>query len=610
LGGSLALCAVSVALFYVTFFVDDCFILLGGIPYLLIVTQIVLLVLPSAFYCWRNLMLNYSTEPVRMEGLIVQISTKFLPMVEEMLMQYRNRTSTREVQTYESALLGFGARDVQGFEESSSSSRGAAAVHDPEKDEEEWNVTKEIREEQKKQLFSSLMTYGMEVFTIFSAETYLPLFEYTRLIGQNRLIRPRKAVMLWCAVLGNLWLFGADLYRMAHSPSGYFVVPLVIRVLFFPAISFFHVGISLVERPPKWVSMLRGCAAFSICAVFANVIAFIYLKYGPQLTRINSLRPVDYTEFAMGSNYSFQYPICTAEFLGLSVFEVLGLAFGPYDVVRNETTFDIQMQYFFGPNWTNRVGYEVHYFDDADPFMVYRMLDTNTTVFGFRGFASGAEVALHAQYVILELIVPTLTDLVPFYELVVDLFMENLMAFMQRLAASFTSPTMLQTAFLERAKEIYEQEKGPESIFTGVNVGGLFAKALGMTYKTHGISFVSFPVLDDMLKVIFEVDELEDHAGYVTNIHTSKGWFTMPEPELANNYAIPWVPLGLSGSLAETASAIGRLKPTSSMRDSVYRTFCILEEMCGRSRQFGQYCSDVIGHDDLLYLRIALEENY
>jgi hypothetical protein len=283
------------------------------------------------------------------------------------------------------------------------------------------------------------------------------------------------------------------------------------------------------------------------------------------------------------------------------------MALGPYDVTRNETVFDIQMQYFFGFDWRDKIDYNVRHFDESDPFIVYKVKETNTTVFGFRGFASGAETALHAQHVLLEFIVPTLTDLVPFYEIVVDLFMEDLMAVAMKLASSFPAPQMLHSAFLNKAIKVYEEEGTEQTIFMGINVGGLFAKTLGLLYETYGISFVSFPVLDDVMKVLFEVHDMEDQGQYVTNFHTVKGWFTSPEPGFGNNHAIPWIPLGISSDLVEVAETLQRLKPTGAIRDSVYRTFCILEELCGRQKQFGEYCSQVIGEDDTLYIRMALE---
>jgi hypothetical protein len=93
---------------------------------------------------------------------------------------------------------------------------------------------------------------------------------------------------------------------------------------------------------------------------------------------------------------------------------VIGLAFGAYDVLRSPDIFETQMQHFFGPNWSERITYDIHYFDEADPVIVYYVHDLNVTVFGFRGFSTGAHVALHLQYVILESFIPTLTDLVPF----------------------------------------------------------------------------------------------------------------------------------------------------------------------------------------------------
>jgi hypothetical protein len=129
-----------------------------------------------------------------------------------------------------------------------------------------------------------------------------------------------------------------------------------------------------------------------------------------------------------------------------------------------------------------------------------------------------------------------------------------------------------------------------------------------LRYKTHGVSFLSYPVLDSLLGVIFDTLEYKANAPYITNVHNVKGWFTNQEPQTSNNYAVPWISLGLVDELSVNVSALKRVKLTSTIRDSVYRSFCTLEEMCGRERQFAQYCGDLIGEADLLYLRAALQE--
>lgn len=103
----------------------------------------------------------------------------------------------------------------------------------------------------------------------------------------------------------------------------------------------------------------------------------------------------------------------------------------------------------------------------------------------------------------------------------------------------------------------------------------MFSKVLGMLHKKQGIGFVTLPTFNDYFLNDFDFDD-EDSI-YITNVYNYNGWFTKQEPDLATNIGIPWV----SSSF-------------SIERDSVYRTFCTITEMCGHGQKFYNYCSSVV----------------
>jgi hypothetical protein len=245
--------------------------------------------------------------------------------------------------------------------------------------------------------------------------------------------------------------------------------------------------------------------------------------------------------------------------------------------------------------------------DDSNPFIAYRRESDNLVVFGFRGFSSGAETAIHVQLVAQHFILPFVTALPPLYDLITSNFLSWWMQQVHQLSESWVNPIPPVQVFMNTISEIVESVNASEFLFTGINVGGLFAKALGMKYQTNGISFLSYPIIDDMLGPLFGVDD--NNALYVTNVHTFDGVFTGQEPEKATNYGIPWIGASFLKNL-ENVSGLADVNVGTSIRDSVYRTFCILSEMCGRGDQFGPYCENAIGGQDLLFIRTALQDQY
>jgi hypothetical protein len=340
----------------------------------------------------------------------------------------------------------------------------------------------------------------------------------------------------------------------------------------------------------------------------ANVIGYFYVTEMSPSYRISELPPPNFTTFSMLPNESYDSTVCQIHFHGISLLDAIGFALGPYDVDRNPAVFESQMQYFFGANWSELFDYNVHYVGESDPFVVYH-LRNNLTVFGFRGFASGAESALQIEFVVVAFLFPYIRDLIPFFTVITEYLMKATFRAIQSFATSFVNPRMMGYEILDVFSDVVDSMPTPRNIvFTGVDVGGIFAKYMGMKYQTHGVSFVSFPIFDPVLASVFKLDEYR--AVFVTNVHTFRGILTKQEPQRATNFGIPWIGTSLVDTVESGADVNKGIKVTTSFRDSVYRSFCILSEVCGRGKQFGSYCEALIGARNLAWIREELSGIY
>jgi hypothetical protein len=97
---------------------------------------------------------------------------------------------------------------------------------------------------------------------------------------------------------------------------------------------------------------------------------------------------------------------------------------------------------------------------------------------------------------------------------------------------------------------------------------------------------VSHPVFNDVFDEEFGFQEKD--AWHVVNVFNYGGLFTMPEPELASNFGIPWI---------EPPSVLDKTVFTNVRRDMVYQSFCTLAELCARGNQFDDYCAAAVEGD-------------
>jgi hypothetical protein len=123
--------------------------------------------------------------------------------------------------------------------------------------------------------------------------------------------------------------------------------------------------------------------------------------------------------------------------------------------------------------------------------------------------------------------------------------------------------------------EYADKEKHPLVLFVGAEIGGVFAKLIGMLTERPGIGFLSFPAADDQIFYQFEFNDQD--TPFVTNIFNIGGKFGLQENEAGANFALP--------VMYEHKFAV----------DNIYRSLCTFADLCGRTAHFQQYCDAAIG---------------
>ena len=562
------------AIVYLTFFIDKCMIALGMIPEIAMVLQICCLLLPTYSYYLRILIGSKKFNANCLEEFINDKIEEYNDLMDDNDEKYANQEDER-IQTYESAFV------EEHFEALEMSSESVFNSGEDDSEEE-----KQRQDEQEKLLRQALVN----ITPLFVAIEYTSLYDYILQIAHDRFNKKKKRFLLIFFTVLNFVVIGFDIYRLIRDFNYYFLVSLIIRIILFPFFCFFNIGTAFIYKAKSasvhFVIMLSTAFTFIIfIASILFALCYRQLVYG--IPRIDSL---NYVPNDNVSNVNLFHDACVFNFEGLSLIQAFGLAMGPYDVERDFLVFDNQMKYFFGPDWRNNITYEVHHIDKKTPFIIYNF-DNNLTVYGFRGFSSGTELCLHIEMLTIEYALPFLQDVIPFYSVFIDHFIGFYAQILHYFGNQFFDPVTVASSFITPVEEIIDSRGYTDDdkiLFTGINIGGMFSKVLGMIYKKHGIGFVSLPSFNDYFLNDFDIDD--DDSMHVTNVYNYNGWFTKQEPDLATNIGVPWIP-----------------SPLPIERDSVYRTFCTIAEMCGQGPHFYNYCSTVV--DDIESISEFFSEN-
>jgi hypothetical protein len=326
----------------------------------------------------------------------------------------------------------------------------------------------------------------------------------------------------------------------------------------------------------------RGAGAFAMIAMIAIFIAQGVVPSSLRTFRFQELPPVPET-WSNVPAFETDDPVCSTRYQGLSIIDALGLALGGYDVKRNLEVFTRQMEYFLGPGATERISYSVEELAPDIPVVIYNV--SGTTVFGFRGFATGAELAIQADRLAQYYGAPLLTDITPWYEQVTNMFLSRFTAAARLFGRHWFTGRSAFDDLLQKALTIYNDEgltPGSSVVFVGINTGGLLAKVLGMLTEHRGIGFISMPANCDEFQFQYEFDER--HLKWGTNIFNLDGLFGVTDEGIGANFVLTGSP-GVIGM------------------DAVYPSFCNLAEICGLGEQFRTYCETAIGSESVAEIR-------
>jgi hypothetical protein len=383
-------------------------------------------------------------------------------------------------------------------------------------------------------------------------------------------------VTMWIMVALNIWVFVYDAKLNRDVHLSFFIGSIVLRAILLPTVVYFHPLIGFIHkcRDAVLIWSLRISTVVAVVSMIGVLIAKGTVGGYLDAVRLSQLPPLS-PNWTRTPSFVSDAPICRAEYQGIELIQTLGLACGGYDVDRDVDLFERELQYFFGPNESTFVSYSVRYLMPDVPLLVYNI--SGTTVFAFRGFATGRELAIQAELIARHYATPFLTDVLPLY----SVLSEYLVSYFTKLAylfgAHWFNPTSPFDIALRKAQEIYDSyglEKKEDVLFVGVNVGGVLAKVMGLLNHRRGIGFLSLPSGDDDVSYRYAFDATNKQ--FVSNIFNLGGIFGIDDPDSGENLGIP-----NDFDILDT--------------DSVYQSFCGLVVMCGRHQQFKAYCTELIG---------------
>lgn len=565
-------------LLYIELFLDKFFILSGAISYLCLSVQILALMMPTYVYYFEILIFGTNGKN-ELLNIIKSPISDFYDLSFEL---YKENVKLDAItQTYDRHINEKIFRNLEVLSDSSES---------PEINKSPLEI-KAFRDE----IMSYSKQIGSSITSVLLCTEYVPINEYSKLIADDGLHKKSKKILLRLFSILNLAVIAFDIYRYTEYKNSYFLASIIIRILFFPLISYFHLGtVFLYKSKDETIRYsIYVIALFTVLIFLGSIGGFIFSFIYQDTVRIKDLPLPSYYNVSVDDNKYIDSQVCRTSYNGISLIDSIGFALGPYDVTRDKSVFNNQMGYFFGSNWNEFISYEVRYFNRDIPFIIYNDTKHDMTVFGFRGFSSGSELALQIEMFVAQYVIPFFQDMMPFYDFLVDTFIGFYAKFAHNFGTTFFDPKAMITNFVDPLIKICDEinvKDNDRVMFTGINIGGTFAKILGMLYGKQAVSFLSFPVFNDFVTYNYEFEEID--STFITNIFNIGGLFALPEDGVANNIGIPWIPDTLDTIKSCSNKEMCGL---ATEKDSVYRSFCTVSNICGKVEQFGNYCESIIG---------------
>jgi hypothetical protein len=378
-----------------------------------------------------------------------------------------------------------------------------------------------------------------------------------------------------------------DVRSYQERPLSFFLGALCLRGILLPVLALFHPLVGFLFHTADGVLQwaFRGATILSVLVMLGALIGGAVVSKSLSTFRFDELPPLPVNWSNVPDN-RVNLQVCVNRYENFSVIELVGLALGGYDVSRSESVFNRQLDFFFGPNSASWIDHEVVELGPDIPLLIYNI--TGTTVFAFRGFASGPELSVQVERFASLWVVPFILDELPLYEKITKRYMSSSTALAHLFGWHWFSPRSASDDLLQNAIKIYDDldlAADASVVFVGVNSGGTIAKSLSLLKGRLGISFLSLPI---------DIDEFDDRYALETNatelvssVVNKDGLFSGEDLGFGENLALVGYP-EIVGS------------------DGVYASFCNLAEICRRHSQFVEYCQTAIGAEKLAMIRTYL----
>jgi hypothetical protein len=382
----------------------------------------------------------------------------------------------------------------------------------------------------------------------------------------------------------QIYVLVIDSKLLQEKPLSFFLGAVCLRGIFLPVLSLFHplAGLFFHTRDSMLQWILRGATILAVLLTIASLIVQAVVPRYLSTFRFEQLPSLP-ANWSNVPEDGINHAVCTSHYEGLSLIELIGLAFGGYDINRNDDIFRRQMDFFFGANATERIEYEIADLGHDIPLLIYNV--SGTTVFAFRGFASGRELSVQVERLASLWIAPFILDILPFYGPINERYLSSSIASAQLFGWHWFSPRSASDELVQKASQIYddmEMSHDARMVFVGVNSGGTIAKRLALLKRRRGISFLAPSIDLDEFTTRYEVDDTS--MQWATTVVNMEGLFSGEDPGCSENFA-----------LVGDSDVIGN--------DPVYPSFCNLAELCGHHNQFDEYCRTAIGQQELAAIR-------
>lgn len=382
---------------------------------------------------------------------------------------------------------------------------------DPEpKDNEETKDKTEEDSDEYHEVMKLLREFDEKFVKCFKISDYNFIIDHANEISKNQNDFTRNRIILIVISIINLLVIIYDFIKYSQVrnlafDSTYFLISIILRTLFVPLTSYYNFIFAFLYKFKKLLHkfIFRGVIIFGIILMVLSIIVYasIVSNYN-RANRIHDLPPPNETFIHIldGNQYS-ESKFCKPVYKSYTLLELIGLSLGPYDIYENETVFSNQYEYFFGNKNHFISPQNITIGSTKIPFIIYNNTETNTIIFAFRGFSSPPEIAIYLQLLLDQYFSPFLYDICPFFDTLAEDFLDLKNSWIYKLGFNFFDPQLLIHQFLVPIQKIYDNEYSSSQnvVFTGINVGGIFAKILGMNNRKPSFSFYGYSVFSDII---------------------------------------------------------------------------------------------------------------